>query len=276
MYLEEELAGELRHARLPKAQRHGDERIVAAAGCDGVELVFPALKALLKVVDDVLHRLLLGALRGQAHAQISVHEHRKAGLGVLVEQLIDAGDGEAAILLAGCGEHDVANDVEGDVERLGLVVPQVAHLKAAAEYGAHVEQAAVHGVAARGHVVDVDVAVVLRLKLLDGEEELLIELLVELVEDEAAAGGDERAVRVGILLVADVHDRLGLLVDLVEHLHEVGLVVAVIAVGLGDGRIDLIERALHEVVHLLNLDALGAQCLALFGDKPADEVDLLG
>ena len=34
----------------PSPKRHGDERIVAAAGRDGVELVFPALEALLKVV----------------------------------------------------------------------------------------------------------------------------------------------------------------------------------------------------------------------------------
>ena len=215
------------------------------------------------------------ALVREAQRAVAVQEHDVAALGIRVEQLVHARDGEAAVLLAGRGEHDVADHVEGDVQRLGLVVPEVAHLKAALEHCADIEKAAVHRVAAGGHVVNVDIAVALRLKLLDVEKELLVELLVELVEDQAAARGDQRAVRVGVLLVADVHDRLGLFVDRVEHLHEIGLVIAVISVGLGHLRIDRVQRAFDDVVHLSDVNALASDRLALLGDKAADEVKLV-
>ena len=95
----------------------------------------------------------------------------------------------------------------------------------------------------------VDIAVAARLQFLDREEEFLIQLLVELVEDQRALGGHQRGVRVGVLLVADVHDRLALAVDLIEHVDEVLLVVAVIAVALGDSRVDRLQRGLNDVVH---------------------------
>ena len=275
MHLEEELAGQLGHARLPKAEGHRDERIVSAAGGNRIELVFPALEALLEVVDDVLHGLLVGALVGETEGTVALREEHIAALGIRVEQLVDAGDSEAAVLLACRGENDITDNVKGDVERFGLVVPEVAHFKPAAQHGGDVKEAAIHRVTPRGHVVDVDIAVALGLKLLDIEEEFLIQLLVELVEDQAAAGGHQRAVGVGILLVADIHDRLGLLVDGVKHLHEIRLVVAVIPVGLGDGGADGVERSLDDIVHLVDADALYAQGLAFIRHKAADKVLLL-
>ena len=96
----------------------------------------------------------------------------------------------------------------------------------------------------------IDIAVAARLQFLHREEEFLIQLLVELVENQRTLGGHQRGVRVGVLLVADVHNRLALAVDLVEHVDEVLLVVAVVAVALGDNRVDRLERALDDVVHL--------------------------
>lgn len=46
--------------------------------------------------------------------------------------------------------------------------------------------------------MDIDITVALSLQFFDCQKELLIELLVELVENQAAAGGYKRAVRVGI------------------------------------------------------------------------------
>ena len=179
-------------------------------------------------------------------------------------------------MLARGGEHNVADHVERDVQRLRLVIPQVAHFKPAAQHGAYVKQAAVHRVAAGGHIVNVDISVALRLKLFDRQKEFLIELFVELVENQAAAGGNQRAVGVGILLVADVHDGLRFLIDRVEHLHEIGLIVAVIAIRFGDRRVDGVQRALDDVVHLRNHNAVRAQRFAFLGDEAADEIQLVG
>ena len=123
--------------------------------------------------------------------------------------------------------------------------------------------------------MDIDITVALSLQFFDCQKELLIELLVELVENQAAAGGYKRAVRVGIFFIADVHDGLGLFVDRVEHLHKVCLVIAIIAIGFGDGRIDRIERAFNDVVHLRDHDAFGAERFAFFGDEAADEIQFL-
>ena len=90
MHLEEELAGQFGHAGLAEAERHGDERIIAAAGSDRVELVFPTLEALLKIIGDVLHGFFLCALVRQAQRTVAVIKHHIAGFGVFIQQLIDA------------------------------------------------------------------------------------------------------------------------------------------------------------------------------------------
>ena len=53
-YVQHGDGGQLCEAARAGAHRHSDERIVAAAGCYRVELVFPALEALLKVVGECL------------------------------------------------------------------------------------------------------------------------------------------------------------------------------------------------------------------------------
>ena len=58
------------------------------------------------------------------------------------------------------------------------------------------------------------------------------------------------AVGVAVFLVANIHDGLALFVDLVQHLDEILLVVAVIAVTLCDHRIDALQGALDDIVHL--------------------------
>ncbi len=47
--------GQLCEAACAGAHRHGDKRIIAAAGSDRVELIFPTLETLLKIVQDIRH-----------------------------------------------------------------------------------------------------------------------------------------------------------------------------------------------------------------------------
>ena len=46
---------------------HGDKGIIAAAGGNGVEFIFPALKALIEILLDILHGLSVCDARGQTH-----------------------------------------------------------------------------------------------------------------------------------------------------------------------------------------------------------------
>ena len=120
--------------------------------------------------------------------------------------------------------------------------------------------------------MDVDIPLPAGLQLFHGHEELLVQGFVKFVENQASLGGDQGAVGVAVLLVADIHDGLALLVNLVQHLHEILLVVAVVAVAFCHLGIHLLQGSLHQVVHLGDRDLAHAQGLRLLFHKLADEV----
>ena len=78
--------GQLCESARAGAHRHSDERIVAAAGCYRVELVFPALEALLKVVENIRHNFLLDRISIQTQTSILLGHHFVAALGIRLEQ----------------------------------------------------------------------------------------------------------------------------------------------------------------------------------------------
>ena len=134
----------------------------------------------------------------------------------------------------------------------------------------HVEQTAVHGIPSRRHVMHVDITVPAGLDLLRGHEKLLIQLLVQLIENQASFGGNQSGIRVGVLFVPDVHDGLALLVYIVQHPHEVLLVIAVIPVALRHDGLHLLQRALHHVMHHRNRDLIAFQLIHLLDHIAAD------
>ena len=95
----------------------------------------------------------------------------------------------------------------------------------------------------------INIAVAAGLNLLRGHKELLIQLLVKLIENQASLGGDKGAVCVGVFLVAHIHDGLTFFVDVVHHPHEILLVIPVVAVALRNNGLDLLQCALHNIVH---------------------------
>ena len=139
----------------------------------------------------------------------------------------------------------------------------------------HIEQAAVHRVAACGHIVDVDIAIAAGLKLFGVHEKLLIQLLVELVENQTALGRNQRGVRIGVLAVADVHDGLALFVDAVQHADEILLVVAVIAVAFRNLGAHGLESGLDDVVHLPDLNICHGVVTDITLDMIADRFQLV-
>ena len=85
-YVQHGDGGQLCEAARAGAHRHSDERIVAAAGCYRVELVFPALEALLKVVENIRHNFLLDRISIQTQTSILLGHHFVAALGIRLEQ----------------------------------------------------------------------------------------------------------------------------------------------------------------------------------------------
>ena len=97
--------------------------------------------------------------------------------------------------------------------------------------------------------MDIDIPVPAGLNLLRGHEKFLIQFLVQLIEHQAPLGGHKRRVRIGVLLVPDIHDGLALLVHIVQHPHKVLLVIAVVPITLGHHGLYLLQSALHDIMH---------------------------
>ena len=85
--------------------------------------------------------------------------------------------------------------------------------------------------------MDVNVAVLARLQFVPGHEKFTVQLLVQLIKNQAALRRHERAVRIRIALVSDITDRLALRIDIIHHMNKVHLIVAVVPVALCHCRI---------------------------------------
>ena len=88
--------------------------------------------------------------------------------------------------------------------------------------------------------MDINITVPAGLDLFRGQEELLVQFLVQLIEDQAALGGYQCGIRVGIFLVSDVHDGLALFVDIIQHPYKILLIVTIIAVAFCNDRFYLL------------------------------------
>ena len=254
------------------AECHGDERIIPAAGSNGVEFVFPALEALFKVVEDVCHGFFVRSLGCQTHVDVTAVEFFIALFREGFQQQVYGRYCKTAVLLAGSGKNDVADDVKGNVQCLGFVVPQVAHFKTAGQNAFYVEQAAVHGVTSGRHIMDVDITVTARLKFFCGHEEFLVQFFVQLIEYQRAFCGNQSAVGVAVFFVTDVHDGLAFFVNFVQHFDKVLFVVAVITVAFCNFRLYLFQCAFYNVVHFRNGDAFFAKGFRFCFHEITDEI----
>ena len=100
------------------------------------------------------------------------------------------------------------------------------------------------------------------LQFLGVHKELLVQLLIELIEDQAALGGDQRGIRVGIFLIADIHDGLAFLVYAVQHADKILLIVAVVAVAFGNLRPHRLKMCIRDRPFFV-VDLLENQCYAV-------------
>ena len=104
--------------------------------------------------------------------------------------------------------------------------------------------------------MNVDIAVIASLQLVSGHEKLAVQPLVEFVERQAAFCGNQGRIGVGVLLVPDEVNGAAFLVDLIHHVNKVHLVVAVVPVGLGDCRVEIVQHLFHNVVHFRDRNIL--------------------
>ena len=123
--------------------------------------------------------------------------------------------------------------------------------------------------------MDVNVAVPTGLQFLGVHKELLVQLLVELIEDQAALSGDQRGIRVGIFLIADIHNGLAFLVYAVQHADKILLIVAVVAVAFGNLRLHRLKCRLNDVVHLPDLNLGHVMVADITLDMIADRLQLI-
>ena len=123
--------------------------------------------------------------------------------------------------------------------------------------------------------MNIDIAVPARLNFLRREKKLLIKLFVKLVKNKAPFRRNERGVRIGILLIAYIHDGLTLLIHIIHHAHKILFVIPVIAIALRHNRLHILQRTLHNVMHHRNGNPAGVHTVNLV-DHILTDLTLLG
>ena len=107
----------------------------------------------------------------------------------------------------------------------------------------------------------INIAVPARLNLLRRHEKLLIQLFIQLIENQASLRRNERRIRIGVFLVTNVHNRLALFIDVVQHTDKILLIVTIIPITFCHNRLDLLQRTLYYIVHDRNGHCI---CIHLF------------
>ena len=86
----------------------------------------------------------------------------------------------------------------------------------------------------------INIAVTTCLNLFRGQEEFLIQFLIQLIKDQTTLGRYQSGIRIGIFLIPDVHDGLTLFIDIIQHPYEILLIVTIIAIAFCDDRLHLL------------------------------------
>ena len=118
--------------------------------------------------------------------------------------------------------------------------------------------------------MNINITVAAGLNLLRRHKKLLIQLFIQLIKDQTSFRGYKRRIRIGVFLIADIHDRLALFVYIVQHTHKILLIVTVIPITLCHHRFYLFQCAFHDIVHDRNGDRAFIQLVYLFYDIIAD------
>ena len=164
---------------------HCDKRIIAAAGGNRIKFIFPTLEALFHIAFDIGHGhiLRLPAIKSQAPVFFHVFPIRLFRIGS--QDFLHVWHRKTAVLLTGGAQDDIADYIERHIESLRFIIPEVSHLKAAAQHASDIEKTAVHRIAPRRHVMDVKISVAAGLQFLHRHKELLVKRFIQFIENQA-------------------------------------------------------------------------------------------
>ena len=85
--------------------------------------------------------------------------------------------------------------------------------------------------------MNINISVVIGLDFFLGHKKLLIKLTVELIKYKASSCTYKGRIRIGIFLVAYIHNRLAFAIYIIQHMYKILLVIAIIPVAFGHCRI---------------------------------------
>ena len=122
--------------------------------------------------------------------------------------------------------------------------------------------------------MNIDITIPAGLQLIPVHEKFPVQFLVQLIEDQTSLGSHQRTVGIGIALISNVANGLALGIDIIHHVYEVFFIIPVIPVALCHRRVHTVQSALHDIVHILNIDILLAQRLCLLLGKFTDKLNL--
>ena len=114
----------------------------------------------------------------------------------------------------------------------------------------HIKQTAVHRIAAGRHIMNINIALPASLQFFCCQEKFLIQLFIQLIKYQAALGRYQGAVGITVFLIANIHDGLTFFINLIQHMHKILLIIAVIPIAFGHQRIGVVQCAFHNIMHL--------------------------
>ncbi len=123
--------------------------------------------------------------------------------------------------------------------------------------------------------MDVDISVPAGLQFVAVHEKFPVQFFIQFVKNQTALRRHQGTVCVRIAFIPDVTDGLAFGIHVIHHMDKIFFVIAVIPVALCHRRIHLVQRALHDIVHILDVDPFFAQRFRLFLRKLTDKADLV-
>ena len=253
---------------------HGNKRIIPTAGRHRIEFIFPPLESLFHISFHISPGHFFRLFLAQTQIFIFFNVFLIRFFRIRSQDLFHTGNGKSAILLAGCAEYNVSDHVECHVKGLRLIIPEISHFKTACQDFLYIEQTAVHRIPSGRHIMDINISVIHCLKFLYCHKKLLIQGLIQFIKDQASLCGNQSAVCIGIFLISNVHDGLALFINIIQHLHKILLIIAVIPVTLRHRRIYPLQSSFHQIMHLGNGNLRYVQGFCFLFHKLADKVQL--
>ena len=167
---------------------NGNKGIITTAAGYCIELVLPSLEALLELSYYICITFCFCSVFINSHTSILFNISVIRLLSIRLQNQIHTWYGKATVLLTGCTEYNIADNVKSNIQALRLIIPDISHFKTACQHTLHIEQTAVHGISSGRHVMDINIAVTACLNLFCSHKKFLIQFFVQLIKNQTSLG----------------------------------------------------------------------------------------